>query len=124
MKRVIIESPYAGNVWRNKTYLRQAIRDCLMRDEAPFASHGLYPGALDDDDPYERDLGIDAGFVWHECAELVAVYMDLGISPGMQRGIDNAIKIGKPLDYRSLGVDAVRVMALAPGVWEEGGPDE
>lgn len=47
---VIIESPYAGDVDRNLEYLRAAMRDCLKRGEAPFASHALYtqPGVLDD----------------------------------------------------------------------------
>ncbi len=55
MRRVIIESPFAASngysVEENLAYLRAAMRDCLKRGEAPFASHGLYtqPGVLDDD---------------------------------------------------------------------------
>lgn len=41
MRRVIIESPYHGNVERNLRYLRACLRDSLLRGEAPFASHGL-----------------------------------------------------------------------------------
>lgn len=50
MRRVIIESPYAGNVEANATYLRRCLRDSLLRGEAPFASHAIYtlPGVLDD----------------------------------------------------------------------------
>ena len=36
MIRVIIESPYAGDVEKNLRYLRAAMHDCLMRGEAPF----------------------------------------------------------------------------------------
>lgn len=43
MKLVVIESPYAGDVERNLRYVRAAMRDCLLRGEAPFASHALYP---------------------------------------------------------------------------------
>lgn len=60
MIRVIIESPYAGDVDANLTYLRACLRDCLLRGEAPFASHGLYaqPGVLDDAIPQiYRELG-------------------------------------------------------------------
>ena len=39
MKLVVVESPYAGDVETNVRYARAAIRDCLMRGEAPFASH-------------------------------------------------------------------------------------
>ena len=42
MRFVIIESPYAGNVEENEEYARKCLRDCLMRGEAPFASHLLY----------------------------------------------------------------------------------
>lgn len=42
MKRVILESPYAGDVERNLTYARECVRDSLSRGEAPIASHLLY----------------------------------------------------------------------------------
>lgn len=76
MKRVIIESPYAGDIDRNLRYLRACMADCLRRGEAPFASHGLYtqPGVLDDDKPDERKLGIEAGFAWRDVAEMTVVY--------------------------------------------------
>lgn len=105
MKRVIIESPYAGNVERNLRYLRAAMRDCLRRGEAPFASHGLYtqPGVLDDLVPDERKLGIAAGFEWREVAEATVVYEDLGISRGMLLGIEHAFLAGRAVVYRKLG---------------------
>jgi len=105
MKRVIIESPYAGDVERNLQYLRACMRDCLLRGETPFASHGLYtqPGVLDDEIPVERELGIRAGFAWRTIAEMTVVYQDLGISRGMTYGIEHAHEIGHAVVYRSLG---------------------
>ncbi len=102
MRRVIIESPYAGDVERNKRYLRAAMRDCLMRGEAPFASHAIYtqPGVLRDDVPEERERGMAAGWAWTVIADAVVVYEDLGISAGMKRGIEAAH--GVPIEYRSL----------------------
>jgi hypothetical protein len=41
---VILESPYAGHVHRNKAYLQLCIRDCIARGEAAFASHQMYTG--------------------------------------------------------------------------------
>lgn len=104
MRRVVIESPFAGDTVRNLAYLRAAMADCLRRGDAPFASHGLYtqPGVLDDDKPIERELGIVAGFAWRDVAELTAVYADLGISKGMQYGIDDATRKGRPVEYRTL----------------------
>lgn len=101
---VIIESPYAGGVERNKAYLRACLRDSLLRGEAPFASHGLYTqeGVLDDLVPEERKHGIEAGFAFRRAAVLTAVYGDLGISGGMQLGIDHSVEAGIPVEYRTL----------------------
>ncbi len=104
MQRVIIESPFAGDVTRNVRYARAAMRDCLFRGETPYASHLLYTqvGVLDDLIPEERELGIQAGFVWRQVAEKTVVYMDFGISRGMKYGIEDAEKRGCPVEYRCL----------------------
>lgn len=104
MRLVIVESPYAGDVKLNERYARAALRDCLYRGEAPFASHLLYTqtGVLDDLDPVEREVGMIAGFEWGRVAEATAVYRDLGISAGMQRGILRAAEEHRPVEFRSL----------------------
>lgn len=105
MKLVIIESPFAGDVERNIEYARACVRDSLSRGEAPIASHLLYtqPGILDDNIPFERKWGIDAGLAWRRKAELSAVYEDLGISEGMRYGIKAARNAGVPVEYRRIG---------------------
>lgn len=104
MKRVEIESPFSGDVERNLTYLRACMRDCLLRGEAPIASHALYtqPGVLDDEIPEERKLGMEAGKFWTPCAEAVVVYTDYGISSGMEWGIARAEEMGIPIEFRTL----------------------
>ena len=102
MQRVIIESPFAGDVEKNVAYAKRAMIDSLRRGEAPFASHLLYPQVLNDDDPAERALGINAGFAWGMRADLVAVYADLGISQGMSLGIERATRAGLPYEIRYL----------------------
>jgi hypothetical protein len=107
VKRVVIESPYAGDIDLNLRYLRAAMHDCFKRGEAPFASHGLYtqPGVLRDEVPEERELGIQGGFAWRDAAEMTVVYTDLGMSKGMQYGIADAEKKGRPIEYRTLAAD-------------------
>ena len=102
--RVIIESPYAGDVRNNLEYLVECLRDSFDRDEAPFASHGLYPqdGVLNEEWPGDREIGLAAGFRWMECAEYVAVYDDLGVSPGMRAGVKRAGELEIPVVYRSI----------------------
>ena len=105
MKLVIIESPYAGDVAKNLAYARACMRDCLLRGEAPFASHLLYTqdGVLDDGVKSERNLGIEAGLFWGQAAEATVVYTDLGISQGMAHGIQMAQLALREIEYRTIG---------------------
>lgn len=108
MRRVMIESPYAGktpeDVTLNEVYLRAALKQCLLAGEAPFASHGLYTlhGVLDDKVPEQRSLGMKAGFAFIEATEVSVVYEDLGISSGMLMGMTHAIKLGHPIERRRI----------------------
>lgn len=105
MRRVVVESPFAGNWWRrwlNRRYARACLRDCLLRGEAPLASHLLYPQVLKDEDPAERDWGIRAGLVWMEFADASVVYTDRGISSGMKLGIAAAKQAGVAVEFRKL----------------------
>jgi 8-oxo-dGTP pyrophosphatase MutT (NUDIX family) len=99
---VLIESPYAGKIHRNRAYLWLCIRDCFARGEAGFASHQMYVDALDDIVPEERDQGIEAGLVWGAFAHRSVVYIDFPISTGMKYGIKNAETAGRPIEYRAL----------------------
>lgn len=106
MKRVILESPYAGEIERNVRYARACMRDSLVRGEAPIASHLLYtqPGILRDDENAERQMGIEAGLAWGDAAEATIVYIDFGISAGMRQGIARAETDGRTIEYRTLGI--------------------
>lgn len=109
MKRVILESPFAGDIEANIAYARRAVRDSLLRGEAPIASHLLYtqPGILDDAVPAERAQGIAAGLVWGVVADATVVYLDLGMSSGMREGIRRAEAEGRPVERRFIGAKAV-----------------
>lgn len=101
--RVIVESPFAG-AFANVRYSRECLRDCIARGESPFASHLLYTqkGVLDDKIPSERERGIATANAWLEVADYVVVYGDLGITEGMEKGIEKAIKAKKPVQFRWL----------------------
>jgi hypothetical protein len=114
MRRVIIESPYAGDVDANVAYARRAMCDALQRGESPIASHLLLtqPGVLDDAIPDERCLRMDAGHAWLGVADACVAYTDLGISDGMWRGIEAARQAGVPVEFRKLGRLTVRLLRL------------
>ena len=131
MRRVIIESPFAGRVIRNQNYARLCCAHALALGDAPFASHLLYTqdGILDDTIDAERDLGITAGLIWGTAAEVSCAYIDLGISDGMRRGIKTAQQVGRAIEIRSLsspislvwGQESIdEVMMKAPTVFGDG----
>ena len=102
MKLVIIESPFRGDVDRNLLYAFACVRDSIIRGESPYASHLVLPGALNDDDPDERMLGIRCGYEWWRAASLVAFYTDLGWSNGMLAAYAKARTTSMKIEERSL----------------------
>ena len=104
MLRVIVESPYAGDMERNIRYARAAVRDCVLRGEAPIASHLLFtqPGILRDEVPEERTLGIEAGLAWAPVADASVFYVDLGWSRGMEGAHARAKIEGRPVVIRRI----------------------
>lgn len=109
MERVVIESPYAGksdiDIEINEIYGRFCMRDCLTNhNETPYASHLLYTQkfVLRDNVPEERKLGIEAGFFWRDVAEKTVFYIDLGMTKGMDQGIQDCEDKNKPYEVRHL----------------------
>jgi len=104
MRRVILESPYAGDIDGNVAYARRCLRDCITRGEAPIASHLLFtqPGVLRDDLPDERKLGIQAGLAWLPVADAMVLYVDHGISSGMADAKRAAEAFGLPWEVRRI----------------------
>jgi hypothetical protein len=100
--RVIVESPFLGGDAGMKRYLRLCMLDSIQRGEAPYASHRLYPGVLDDGVPEQRQVGLSLGHSWRAVADVTAVYVDYGISPGMRDGITTAQRMAQRIVYRRL----------------------
>ena len=111
MKCVILESPYRANINLKtdkqgiegaidiyeakalqkefKQYAQRCMLDCLKRGESPNVSHLLFTQVLDDNNHEMRNLGIKAGFAWHQWASYMVVYTDYGITDGMHQGISH-----------------------------------
>ena len=105
---VNLESPFAGNTELNILYARFCMHDSLVNhNEAPFASHLLYtqPHVLRDDVPRERETGISAGRDFSDMTQKTVMYLDLGISSGMEYAMTHAKETNHPLEQRSLPDD-------------------
>lgn len=115
LRRVVLESPFAGQGRtqkqrlaarsRNERYARAALYDCLIRGEAPIASHLLHTQVLDDDVPAHRRMGIDAVLAWTPVADLSVFYVDLGWSSGMSKARDRCVALRFPFEERTLPLE-------------------
>lgn len=110
MKRIILESPFVGDVEGNIEYARLCVRDSLMRGEAPIASHLLYTQdkILNDNIPEERDRGIRAGLAWKKVADLHVFYVDKGMSPAMKIAMGYANEKNIPTELRYLFSSSIK----------------
>jgi len=105
MKRVIVESPFAGDRRRNRRYLESCLRDCVLRGESPYASHKMLTDCLDDEVPEERKLGMGGGYTWWVVADDIVFYVDLGWSGGMQKARELLEAEGRSYLTRTLPED-------------------
>lgn len=110
MKRVYVASPFQGatveETRQNIVYARLCMLDSLGRNEAPYLSHLLYTQVWSEA-PALREAGLTAGDAWRGVADLVAVYQDLGVTPGMQRALTAAHETRTPAAGRNLGGGAL-----------------
>lgn len=101
-------------------YLKALARHAFELGFAPFASHALYTQWLDDHDPAERKLGMEAGFAIADALDynalrrghseaggtlVVLVGMDLGLSSGMECGVKLHRQRGRDVREVYLGMD-------------------
>ena len=82
-KRILVISPYSGDVRRNLSYLEHCLKYVIAQGHAPFAPHWIYPQYLDDKDPDQRELGLHMGLAWGEKAQEIWIFRDLGETEGM-----------------------------------------
>lgn len=104
--RVIIESPFKGETveerMENIKYARAACRDAVMKQEIPMASHLLYPQFLAEENPHERNIGIQSGYVWWDIADKIIFYIDRGMSDGMIEAFRKAANEKRVFEFRYL----------------------
>jgi hypothetical protein len=84
-------------------YAKKCVQDSIKRGEAPFAGQLFYLNFLNDKVPIEKDVSLISHMSWITVADLVAVYIDMGISASMQMGVNVAMIKNKRLEYRTIG---------------------
>ncbi len=120
MRHIIIESPFGVPPkadWQDEdlarvqgvyvAYARACCRAVMDNAEEPtlvYASHLYWPQFLNDLDPYERALGIGAGFHLADAvgADTAYFFNDFGITAGMVKGQAAHHLAGRPIMSVSL----------------------
>ena len=95
-KLVYICSPFRGDYEQNTEYARSYCEVILryISDVIPLAPHLYFPQFLDDTDPDERELGLEAGLALLDICDEIWVYGIENPSEGMKAEIEHAKKRG------------------------------
>ena len=94
MRTVYICSPYSGDTKRNKQYARELTAHAIQLGYAPITPHLYITECLDDNEPSQRDLGLNAGLALLSVCDIIIVGIKYGISVGMEREIFRARRAG------------------------------
>lgn len=109
-RRIVVESPLAGDVAENLRYLVWCCRALYLAGYEPLASHLGCPWFMDDDVPEERADGIAWSWFWQ--GDEHVFFGDLGLSRGMGFSMDRCKREGIPASIKLLS-------EFAPEAWAE-----
>lgn len=97
-KIVFICSPFAGDIELNTDRARRYGRFAATQNAVPIIPHLMYPQFLEENNPKERQLGIDMGLVLLSKCHEIWVFGNR-ISSGMALEIKKAKKWNIPIRY-------------------------
>ena len=100
-KIVFICSPFGGDIWGNTIRARRYGRFAATEGTAPIIPHLMYPQFLEENNPKERQLGINMGLVLLSICHELWVFGD-HISSGMRIEITQAKSLKIPIRYFSI----------------------
>ncbi|RMD03222.1 DUF4406 domain-containing protein [Clostridium autoethanogenum] len=95
---VFICSPFAGDIAGNIKRARSYGRFAVSEGVVPIIPHLMYPQFLVEDNPKERQLGIEMGLILLSKCKKIWVFGDV-ISAGMKLEINKAKKYSMPIQY-------------------------
>jgi len=107
MPLIYICSPYRGDVAHNTRMARKYSRFAFINGYNAVAPHLLYTQFLDDNNEFERDMGIRMGKTLLSKCKEVWVFGDY-ISEGMKKELACAKGMNKPIRYFSTDLQEVK----------------
>jgi hypothetical protein len=107
---VILATPHEGaaDTAELAAYARACVRASIRAGEAPLVGPLVYAhdDILDVSIPAERRMGVEAALAWLSHAQVLAVYIDHGVTPQMREAMDRAAGSGVIIDVRRLNATA------------------
>lgn len=88
-----------------KRYANRCVSDSIKRSEAPMSSNLFFYDVLNMNVPIERDMGLASMLSWMPKCDVLAVYIDFGVTQAMQVVINTAQIRNRKIEYRM--IDAV-----------------
>lgn len=106
-RAVVLVTPFAAEDYSKaaavQRYGNRCVKDSLGRGESPLASHLFYYEVLNVKNPIERDIGLLSQLTWMRHCDMVAVYIDFGVTKAMEVAINTAQLSHKKIEYRTIG---------------------
>jgi hypothetical protein len=102
MRRVLIESGIEASPSRRRRYEFAAMRDALSKGETPILISLLHSLIHDLGDPDKDRLATEHAVAWLGGVDVVALYVEFGMSPRMKALKDAADKQGVPVELRTI----------------------
>lgn len=105
-KAVLVLTPFMAENPSKADYMsrfaQRAVQDSSKRNEAPICNHLFYYEFLNTNLTIERDQGFHSVLTWVSKCDILAVYIDQGITQAMQAVINLAQLKSKKIEYRSI----------------------
>lgn len=95
---VFVSSPYRGDIAANVENARKYCGYVLRQGHTPIAPHLFYPQILNDNDPDERDRGIQCSLETLRRCDEIWIF-GIVFTDGMQKEIDFARLCGIPMKF-------------------------
>lgn len=96
-KMVYMASRVRGNLQQNIIDAKSYCRYCTLQGVIPVVPHLMYVGALNDEDPIERKLGMDLGIEILRAGFINELWAFID-SDGPSEGMLNEIKVAEELN--------------------------
>lgn len=103
---IIIECPWnpdnATGLRQQERYAEFCVLDSIRLGEAPYLGYPVLNGILNNRLSYDHDVAFLCHTNWIPVADILAVYIDHGITPSMQMSINIAKRHTTRIEYRIL----------------------